>query len=288
MKINLITIMKEKQFNLSDSMYAKSLGIPKVQMEGWYSGKTIPTAHSAFKVCTALGLTDKNTTAVINQLDTVRARKRRATIRNTATTAQIDEYKELAENFVRAGRIRGLTITELVEETGFGSRVTLNRYRSGERIPKVKTRNIMKQFIEETATDLTANRVPKETPEDHSLLAEYVWQISKYNGQSLEDLLEELNVGSESTIWSWRKGKMNPRFDALNNLIEYVDAFNETLPVERRNDPYDLIPPRPKSERIRIKDYDTLHKIEFIYGSVTKVPDNHPLLTQLQQEWGIV
>lgn len=288
MKINLITIMKEKQYNLSDSIYAKSLGIPKVQFEGWYSGKTIPSAHSAFKICTALGLTDKNTSAVINQLETVRARKRRATNRNNASTAQIDEFKELAENFVRAGRIRGLTLTELVEETGVGSRVTLNRYRSGERIPEVKTRNIMKQFIEETTTDLIAIKVPKETPEDYSILAEYVWQISKFNGQSSEELIEEICIGSVSTIWAWRKGKWSPRFDALHNLIDYVDAFNETLPVERRIDPYDLIPPQPKPVRIRIKDYDTLHKIEFIFGSVINIPDKHPLLTQLQQEWGVI
>lgn len=86
---------------------------------------------------------------------------------------------------------------------------------------------------------------------------------------------------------AWRRGVSNPRFDAHENLIEYVDAYNETLPQENRVDPYDLIPPCKKLKRIRIEDYGTLHEIEYLYGSVSEVPDDHPLLTKLQDEWGI-
>lgn len=288
MKIKLITVMKEKQFNLSNGAYANTLGITKGQLDGWYSGNVIPTAHTAFKICKALNLTDRQTTTIMNQLDTVRARKRRAKRKNNASPKQREEYKALAENFVRAGRVRGLTLVELIAETNVGSRVTLNRYRSGERVPKARERAIMERFIKATTPDLIEIEVPKETPTDYSVLAEYVWQISRYRGHSLEELYEELGIGSNSTFRAWRNGTSMPRFDAHVNLIEYVDTFNETLPVEKRIDPYDLIPPRPKLKRIRLKDYGPLHKIERLYGSVGNIPDKHPLLTELQKEWGII
>ena len=288
MKIKLITVMKAKQFNLSNGAYANTLGITKEQLDGWYSGKITPTAHSAFKICKALNLTDRQTTTIMNQLDTVRARKRRAKRKNNASPKQRDKYKALAENFVRAGRKRGLTINELVEQTNIGSRVSLNRYRSGERVPKARERGIMERFIKNTTPDLIEIEVPKETPTDYSIIAEYVWQISKYRGHSLEELYEELGVGSNSTMRAWRLGISIPRFDGHTNLIEYVDAYNELIPVEKRIDPYDLIPPRPKLKRIRLKDYGPLHKIERLYGSVGNIPDKHPLLTELQKEWGII
>ena len=288
MKIELITVMKAKQHNLNNGTYAKTLGITKDQLEDWYSGKVTPTARTAFKICKELELTDNQTAKVMNQLDTVRARKRRAKRKINASPKQREEYKELAENFVRAGRKRGLTINELVNQTNIGSRVSLNRYRNGERVPKARERGIMERFIKNTTPDLIEIEIPKEPPTDYSILADYVWQIRRYRGHSLEELYEELGVGSNSTMRAWRLGISTPRFDGLTNLIEYVDAYNELIPVEKRIDPYDLIPPRPKPKRIRIEDYGTLHEIERLYGSVGNIPDKHPLLTKLQKEWGII
>ena len=287
MKIKLITVMKKEQRNLSNGVYAKTLGLSKKQIDGWYSGDSIPTAHSAFKICKGLNLTDSQTTSIMNQLDTVRDRKRQAKRKNNTPPEQQDKYKELAENFVRAGRMRGLTLEELVAETNICSRVTLNRYRNGSRVPEAREQAIMERFINATTPDLIEIEVPKEAPTDYSIIANYVWQIRRYLGQSAEELFKELGIGSGSTMRAWRRGVSNPRFDAHENLIEYVDAYNETLPQENRVDPYDLIPPRKKLKRIRIEDYGTLHEIEHTYGSVGDVPDNHPLLTKLQEEWGI-
>lgn len=288
MKIELITVMKKNQHNLSNGAYARTLGTTKKQIDDWYSGSATPTAHSAYKICKGLNLSDKQTTAVMNQLDEVRSRKNRATRKNSASPKQRKKSKELAEEFVRAGKRRGLTINELIEQTNIGSRVSLHHYRSGKRVPRDRERGIMERFIKNTTSDIIKIEIPKEAPKDYSILTEYVWQIRRYLGQTAEELYKELGIGSSSTMRSWRQGKANPRYDAHENLIEYVDAYNETLPQENRVDPYDLIPPRKKPKRIRIEDYGTLHEIEHLYGSVSEVPDNHPLLTKLQEDWGIV
>lgn len=297
MRVAFVEMLKKEQGQLKDATFARTLGIDKATIYTWYSGKRIPTARTARKVCRALGFTALYTGKLINELE-----ENRASLRNADPLKQermrIEAEKNLEEatriahelsiEFVEVGRQRGMTQAELATLVGEFSSASLSKYVNGKQLPSTTAQIHMRRYIKNKTWDNLFVEVPKEAPKDASLLVEQVLRIGQSLGMTRIMLAIQLGGISPSSFVRWKKGEM-PSTQTISELIGFVEDFNSSLPATKQIDPYALMPKFTVPIRIRIENYVKLHKLEMEYGgNLVECPADHPMLQEIRDDWGIL
>ena len=300
----LVEVMKEEQGSLKDATYARALGVGKRQIYDWYAGRVLPTVRSARKVCNALKLDKATTSKVVNQLERLHEKRRESKrkapqkgsktapkrpqmVRRVRTPEEGKEVSDLANRFINAGKARGITQRQLVEQTTGLNQSALYAYRRGELAINVRTRREMEKFIHDTAVDYLRVEAPKKHPKDYKLLVEQVDIIANFTGLSLEEKLQRIGVKAPYSFNNWRNGISNPVYENIIGMVDFIEDFNFGLPEDKQIDPFKLMPYMKPRKRITIEDYDLVHKIEHKYGALENCPDNEPMLLQLRKDWGL-
>lgn len=91
----LIKLLDEAQGTIPTGVFAKQVSLSKGQLESWRSGKVVPADRTAYRACKGLGLDDKETSEVLDDLAEVRHFSKHGAFDQEET---IDDLRKKVEN----------------------------------------------------------------------------------------------------------------------------------------------------------------------------------------------